>query len=155
MSAWTKKPCQGCDGKKGPKQIHEKYCYSCKLKVKKVSRLAAKEARVERTYGITKEQYDALYEFQGGVCYLCRRAKGIYRRLQVDHDHSCTAGHPPEVGCILCVRGLVCGTDNKVIGQARDDAQYFLRGAEYLLDPPWMAMNRGDSSHVVSSSDRS
>ena len=75
---------------------------------KKALRGAAHGRWILKTYGITSEQYEALYEAQGGVCYICRRAKGTGRRkLAVDHDHVtgwvrgllCLA--PPATLCLL------------------------------------------------------
>ena len=81
---------------------------------------------VEATYGITGEQYQALYEAQGGRCFICRRATGANKRLAVDHDH--------ETGV---VRGLLCRSCNRdVLGHARDDVEFFHRAIEYLTDPP-------------------
>lgn len=92
---------------------------------------------VATVYGITVEFYWALYEFQGGMCYICERAYGKSKRLAVDHDHKCDAGHSPDKACELCVRGLLCSTCNrKIVGHLRDDPAAFRRGAEYLEDPP-------------------
>lgn len=88
---------------------------------------AAWERRLINTYGITAEDYWRIYEFQGGCCYICRRAKGTGRkRLCVDHCH--------ETGV---VRGLLCNPCNKsVLGHLRDDYEALLRGVDYLNNPP-------------------
>jgi len=98
-------------------------------------RAKSRAAHVEKTYSISEEQYQAIYEAQGGVCYLCRRARGTGRkRLSVDHDHACCPG---SVSCGKCVRGLLCKTCNRDgRGQARDEIAYFERAIEYLKDPP-------------------
>ena len=82
-------------------------------------------ARIWRLYALTVEDYWAIYEAQGGVCALCQRARGLSRRLSVDHDH--------ETGL---VRGLLCNTCNKFLGHLRDSPHAFVRGAYYLLHPP-------------------
>lgn len=82
---------------------------------------------------MTAEQYWQLYEYQGGHCYLCQRATGKRKRLAVDHDHACC---PTTPTCGRCTRGLCCGTCNKMFGHLRDDPAAFLRGAEYLTNPP-------------------
>ena len=89
------------------------------------------ERRLLATYGITAEEYWAIYEFQGGCCYICRRAKGTGRKkLSVDHDH--------KTGF---VRGLLCGPCNRdVVGHLRDDPEAFVRGRAYLLSPPAIAV---------------
>lgn len=89
---------------------------------------------IKRKYGITAEEYAALYEFQGRRCALCRRATGASKRLAVDHNHQTSE-----------VRGLLCGVCNeKVIGYSRDDPEFFYRGAHYLEDPPFRRLKRGD-----------
>lgn len=80
---------------------------------------ARRHARhVEKGFGITGEQYAALYASQGGKCYICQRATGKTKALAVDHDHyreGCL--HAPDVGCPMCVRALLCGPCNQVIGR--------------------------------------
>ena len=93
--------------------------------------------RVVKVYGITPEFYWALYEFQGGKCYICELAYGKSKRLAVDHNHNCDEGHPKDRACEKCVRGLLCTTCNrKIVGHLRDDPDAFRRGAEYLENPP-------------------
>jgi hypothetical protein len=82
--------------------------------------------RILATYGITEDEYWAIYEFQGGRCYICQRANGNYKRLSVDHDH--------KTGV---VRGLLCTMCNKyTLGWARDSVEFFGRAIKYLTDPP-------------------
>src|SRR4051812_25909341 len=77
-------------------------CSSHHKEFQRASRLKAAGRRVQAVYGITEEQYQALYESQGRCCALCRRAKGTSKRLAVDHDHTCCIG--PK-SCGKCVRG--------------------------------------------------
>ncbi|AOQ27515.1 endonuclease VII [Rhodococcus phage Espica] len=90
-------------------------------------RATARERHITTTYGITEDEYQAIYEFQGGRCYFCQRAKGTGRkRLSVDHDH--------ETGM---VRGLLCKSCNRdVLGHLRDDPNAFQRAIDYLASPP-------------------
>lgn len=85
-------------------------------------------------YGLSPEQYSALYEAQGRHCAICQRATGATRRLSVDHDHQCGAGHPPERGCLQCIRALLCRPCNDLLG--RYDAPALTRAIEVLTDPP-------------------
>lgn len=81
---------------------------------------------IGRTYGITAEEYQAIYEAQGGRCYICQRATGARRKLAVDHDHD--SGY---------VRGLLCRPCNhKVLGHLRDDTEALQRAINYLNNPP-------------------
>lgn len=108
---------------------------------KKRRKEAAHERRVQSTYGLPPGTYGILYNFQGRTCAGCRRAKGISKKLAVDHDHS--TGR---------VRGLLCSTCNRLLGHFRDDPETFLRLAAYLKSPPAVQLglvavhkeNRGD-----------
>lgn len=100
-------------------------CASCHRERKKASARASHARWILKTYGLTIEQYEALYEAQGGVCYICRRATGKTRRLAVDHDHA--TGY---------VRGLLCKPCNSVLAHFRDDAEAAYRTAHYLITPP-------------------
>lgn len=95
---------------------------------------AAHGRRLETNFGIDSATYDYLYEAQGGLCYGCRKAKGIRRRLAVDHYHGCDAGHAPEVGCPKCIRALLCAYCNEILGRLDDEA--LARLIEVLKDPP-------------------
>lgn len=68
---------------------------------------------------------------------MCRRAKGIRKRLPVDHDHACCPG---PIGCRDCVRGLLCTRCNRLLGHLRDDTTAFQRGIDYLTSPPARAV---------------
>lgn len=121
-------------------------CTTHHNKKKRDTRLAAKGRHVEKTYGLTPEQYDELYMFQGGKCALCRVATGAgKKRLAVDHDHqqAMLDGHHPDKGCPNCVRGLVCGPCNDVLAHARSMPAYFGRGAAYLQRWPFRRMAAG------------
>lgn len=100
--------------------------------VRNARKARAHGSHVERTYGITAEEYDALYRAQGGRCFICQRAKGLSKKLPVDHDHRIEA----EQGVRASVRGLICVRCNDMLGHARDDVQFFARAIMYLVDPP-------------------
>lgn len=90
--------------------------------------------RIENTYAITGNEYNTLYHYQGGKCAICQRATGKVRKLAVDHDHKAGCDHPPEHGCPICIRGLLCSRCNELIG--RYDWHSLARALEYLLSPP-------------------
>ena len=93
------------------------------------------ERRAEKVYGITPEDYQALYIAQNGRCVLCRRVIGINRRAAIDHDHSCQLCG--GTGCRECVRGLMDNHCNReVLGWFRDDPIRFEAIVEYLRNPP-------------------
>ena len=104
-------------------------CATCHRAVSAARRMAAHGAYLLRTYNVTLERYWELHEAQGGACAICQRATGKARRLAVDHDHACCPG--PR-SCGACVRGLLCGPCNQLLGRMRDAPAVFERAATYL-----------------------
>lgn len=81
---------------------------------------------IAKQYGITSEEYQEIYEYQGKKCFICQRATGARRRLAVDHDHD--SGF---------VRGLLCKACNRyVLGHLRDDTEAIQRAIDYVNNPP-------------------
>lgn len=79
-----------------------------------------KSRKLEKYYGITIEQRDALEEAQGGLCAICCRRST--KTLHVDHCH--------YTGI---VRGLLCEDCNLGLGRFKDDTGLTLRAHFYLL----------------------
>jgi Recombination endonuclease VII len=100
--------------------------------------------RIELEFGITSDQYWAIYEAQGGSCFICRRATGRKKRLAVDHDHHKGCGHHPSVGCPRCIRALLCSPCNQILGRLDEDG---LRRAIHVL-------NHAPAQQVLLSLDR-
>lgn len=90
--------------------------------------------RIEQQFEISGEIYWAIYKAQGGVCFGCGKAKGVRRRLAVDHDHECDQGHDPKMGCAKCIRALLCAYCNEILG--RLDVEALQRLITVLTDPP-------------------
>lgn len=92
--------------------------------------------RLASDFGITPEQYWTIYACQGGKCFGCGYATGRTKRLAVDHDHELALehGHDPKQGCPLCVRALLCGQCNQIIGRLGVEA--LTRLIVVLTDPP-------------------
>lgn len=78
---------------------------------------------LKRAYGLTLEQYDQMFEVQGGVCAICNGPETNGKRLSVDHDH--------KTGRI---RGLLCHKCNGLLGFACDSADILLN-AIYYIEP--------------------
>lgn len=112
-------------------------CWRAEIKRRKT---ASHRAMVARTYGVDKSFYDLLYEYQGGKCALCQWATGKTKRLANDHDHACCPG--PTNICGECLRGLLCGPCNEIIGRWGNNPDTFLRGFRYLIDPPAQRLMR-------------
>ena len=90
--------------------------------------------RMVINFGISGEIYWGIYEFQGGCCYICRKATGKTKHLAVDHDHTLGCGHDPKVGCPKCIRALLCSRCNKLVAYL--DAEALQRAIEVLKYPP-------------------
>src|SRR6266568_1899224 len=70
-----------------------------------------------RTYGLTSDQYQALYDQQQGCCAACGRPETVVKYgklspLAVDHCHSTGA-----------VRGLLCSACNRALGLLGEDPE--------------------------------
>lgn len=88
--------------------------------------------QVKHNYGITREQYDALLDEQGGECAICVGSNDPKtKRLSVDHWHECDAGHDPrKKACIQCIRGLLCEKCN--IGKYNENPKLLRAAAAYF-----------------------
>ncbi len=123
--------CKDCEaGRVRPAPYPGPRCATHHRAVVKARQIAAHGRAVEIGYGISEAEYWALYRAQDGLCAVCRRATGASKRLAVDHDHGCGEGHDPKRGCRRCVRGLLCGPCNQMIGRLGDAA--LRRAADYL-----------------------
>lgn len=98
-------------------------CDACKKNVYK-TRYSGKnrERRLMRNYGLSNDAYARLLDIQGGVCAICKQAPDAEENLPVDHDHATGK-----------VRGLLCHSCNRAIGQLQDDPKNLRAAASYLL----------------------
>jgi Recombination endonuclease VII len=78
----------------------------------------ARNADLKYQYGITIEQYHAMFVRQGGRCAICGTAES---KLVVDHNHR--TGRVRELLCHLC---------NAMIGCAREDIAILTSAVAYL-----------------------
>jgi hypothetical protein len=130
----SKRACRQCGKPNAVPPAH--HCPTCKRVNKKAAAKRAHSARIFKTYGITGEQYDQLYELQGGKCAICVTSTGASKRLAVDHNHD--TGE---------VRGLVCGRCNhNLLGAAHDTTDILKRALEYLLNPPARKLLKGENA---------
>ena len=74
-----------------------------------------------RRYGITVEDFQRMYDEQGGVCAICHRLDPSGRRLCIDHCH--------DTGKI---RGLLCCVCNIAISSLETDADWAIKALQYL-----------------------
>ena len=125
--AKIKKACKDCGSTSRALPHPGPRCATCQRAFRKASLSRAHDTYVARTYGLPRGVYKLLLDAQGGVCAICQTATGRARRLAVDHDH-----RHCETGCPECVRGILCGPCNILIGRLSATA---LRRADFDPDP--------------------
>ena len=91
-------------------------------------RKAERSNRLQTNYGISIDDYDKIFESQGGVCKICHKPP-VVERLCVDHNHSCCPGLK---SCGKCIRGLICRRCNSMLGFADDNTDRLRSAIEYL-----------------------
>lgn len=80
------------------------------------------KAHLKRKYGISKEEYDLLYDKQKGCCAICGRHQSELKvALCVDHDHATGK-----------IRGLLCKNCNLLLGYAEDSRGVLIKAMQYL-----------------------
>lgn len=106
------------------------YCKSCAVLVTKKWREDNREKFLslawDRTlrvrFGISSKNYSDIFDYQGGVCAICKNVNRDGNRLAVDHCH--------KSGLI---RGLLCKRCNLAIGFLDDNTDIIQSAASYLL----------------------
>ena len=109
-----------------------KACWLADLKaphVQERDRTSKFVANLRANYGMTIDDYDAMWLAQQGRCAICGEAFALRgsgrtsRRLGVDHDHATGK-----------VRGLLCQMCNGGLGLFNDDIERMLDAIRYLQE---------------------
>jgi hypothetical protein len=80
------------------------------------------KSHLKKTYNLTPQEYDAMFEKQGGKCLGCGKYQyELKRRLDVDHNHQ-----------TIEVRGLLCLNCNRTLGYAKDNIETLESLIKYL-----------------------
>lgn len=85
------------------------------------------DRQMQRRYGITLDEREAMEDRQGGVCAICHRPEtqrnpqGGIKALSIDHCHATGA-----------VRGLLCSECNTGLGRFQDCSDRLRSAARYL-----------------------
>jgi len=89
---------------------------------KECSKIARRESKLQKNFGITSVEYDLMFEDQGGKCFICEADSGYNgNKLSVDHDHN--TGE---------IRGLLCHKCNFGIAHFNDDRKRLMNAMIYL-----------------------
>ncbi len=132
MTETSHKRCADCGEEKPLDEFYSKqsYCKPCHRARVSAWRKTNRKERAEhwrrkdlkRRYGITLEQWDEMYEAQGGCCAICGTTEpGGSGRFHVDHCHD--SGN---------VRALLCSTCNAGLGSFKDNPELLQAAIEYL-----------------------
>lgn len=82
-------------------------------------------------FGITRDEFDTMYEDQNGECKICRK-KCLPRGLKKDYNHKSETMHVDHCHATGAVRGLLCGTCNTGIGMFNEDIETLNSAIEYI-----------------------
>jgi hypothetical protein len=92
------------------------------------ARRRRKDRTLQREYDITLNEYEILWNIQGGNCAICKKPEtevnqriGKPKQLSVDHDH--------KTGKI---RGLLCKRCNQGLGLFQENSGFLLNAYSYL-----------------------
>lgn len=130
MKACTKcgeiKPLTEYHKRAGRKSGYKSECKECANTRHKVWRKEYGLANhIKYKYGISLEDYNKMYELQGGACAICNNKQdhGRTELLFVDHDHETSE-----------VRGLLCHYCNAGLGYFKDDISNLSKAILYLAN---------------------
>jgi hypothetical protein len=91
-----------------------------RLKNPEKKNVIQRRANLKYSYGITLEEYHAIFQSQGESCAICRAKQSI--KWCLDHCHSTNS-----------VRGVLCHHCNTLLGHAKDNEQVLIDAIFYLL----------------------
>ena len=107
-------------------------CSPCKAAHYRENAEVVRDKMREARFGITREQFDALFESQGHVCATCGTDDPGTSYWAVDHDHACCPGS--DNTCGKCIRGILCRACNHALGNVRDNPETLARLIDYLKE---------------------
>ena len=95
-------------------------------------RLARRKNKLRSTYGLSLDEYNAMFKAQSGVCKICGKPEIKMQKrgsdtnltpesLHVDHDHATGA-----------IRGLLCYRCNTALGKFDDRPDLLRKAAKYV-----------------------
>lgn len=85
------------------------------------TKLSVRKCRLKREFGLSLEDYDALFEKQSGGCAICGESCKTGKRLAVDHEHASGI-----------VRGLCCAGCNTSLGLLKESPAVLASALRYL-----------------------
>jgi hypothetical protein len=98
-------------------------CEHCRVvtRSKREYDIVKRKGHLRRVFGMSLEQYNAMIDFQAGLCAICCEPMNPKADTQVDHCH--------RTGF---VRGLLCSHCNLTLGRMHDAIEIFSHATDYL-----------------------
>lgn len=83
-----------------------------------------------KSHGLSEERWNEIFEGQDRACAVCKNSYPDSKRVwHIDHDHSCC--DKPK-SCGKCVRGILCGNCNSMLGHEKDSIFRLNNAVSYL-----------------------
>lgn len=97
----------------------------------KLQRTKARHRAILRLYGITEDEFMQMVADSNNRCPICVDGEWGTNGPVIDHDHTI-------INRKDSIRGILCGTCNRALGQFGDSIEGLMRAVAYLakLDPP-------------------
>ena len=88
-------------------------------------KLKYRKRMIEKSFGISYSEYEAMYKSQGGKCAICSGEESCARNEHLAIDHCHESGR---------IRGLLCSTCNRALGLFKDSIDVLEGAKQYLLN---------------------
>lgn len=124
----TEKPLARYATRSDSGKLHS-WCYDCTRalsrlwyrKNKEHHRRYQRDYVLQKKFGLTRADYDDMFEAQGNGCAICGKTNDSGKELHVDHCHDSNR-----------VRGLLCFRCNAAVGLLQNAPDLAVRLADYL-----------------------
>lgn len=130
----AEKKCSRCKRIKPASGFCPSKCHASGLRSECKSCVNSPDAALKRrlvVYGLSLGRFEDLLRSQGGLCPVCFIGFDSPSEMNIDHDHTCCPGYR---SCGGCVRGILHGNCNQLIGKAREDCAILAAACEYLAN---------------------
>lgn len=109
-------------------------CKECLAAYYRANAGSVRDKMREARFGITRDQFDAVFKAQGSACATCGTDDPGTSYWCVDHDHACCPGS--DKTCGKCIRGILCRACNHALGNVRDNPATLRNLIDYLAEGP-------------------
>lgn len=113
---------EGCTNQRSSRLGLCSACYQVQYRASETGKRVYKNQWLQKLYGITIEDFEAMLEIQNHQCAICNKDISLYgNKTNVDHCH--------RTGI---VRGLLCSSCNSLIALAKESKEILLSAVSYL-----------------------